>query len=99
MALAMEWVARITAVGIEMVVPGVAGLWLDQQMGTSFIGLVGFVLGVVGGVWHLLIMTQAADRRRERALAQKQESQGGDGDRDPKCEVPIGRNRDRDMSP
>jgi hypothetical protein len=99
MALAMEWVARITAVGIEMVVPGIAGQWLDQRIGTSFIGLVGFAVGVVGGMWHLLLMTQAADRRRERSMAREQDSHGGDGDQGLKDGDPTGQNRDRDMSP
>ena len=57
---AMQWVARITAVGIEMVLPGLAGQWLDRQFGTSpFLVLSGFILGIVAGMWHLLVMTKA----------------------------------------
>jgi hypothetical protein len=49
MALAMEWVAKITTVGLEMVLPGLAGRWLDAQLGTSFLVLIGFALGLVQG--------------------------------------------------
>lgn len=73
MALAMEWVAKITTVALEMFLPAVAGSWLDRQWQTSFLGPVGLVLGVVVGIWHLIQMTKAVppgDRSAE----------GGDGD-------------------
>ena len=60
LAIASEWVARITAVSLEMVVPGLAGLWLDERWGTRFIGLLGFGLGVAVGIWHLLVLTRPA---------------------------------------
>ena len=56
----MEWVSRIMAVSIEMVVPGLAGQWLDARLGTKFLVLVGFALGLTLGIWHLLVMTKAA---------------------------------------
>ena len=40
-AAAMEWVVRITAVGLEMVLPGLAGQWVDQRLGTSSFRAVG----------------------------------------------------------
>jgi uncharacterized protein YqgC (DUF456 family) len=58
MAIALEWVSRIVAVGIEMVLPGLAGHWLDQQWGTSYLAFCGFVLGLVAGMWHLIAMTR-----------------------------------------
>jgi hypothetical protein len=58
---AMEWVAKITTVALEMVLPGIAGGWLDAKLGTSFIALVGFALGVSGGVWHLLVITASGN--------------------------------------
>jgi hypothetical protein len=36
---------------------------LDGRFGTSFLVLVGFIFGLTIGVWHLLLMTRAADRR------------------------------------
>ena len=60
MAVALGWVSRITTVALEMVLPGVLGFWLDRQFGLAFLGLVGFALGFVLGMWHLLAMTRPA---------------------------------------
>jgi hypothetical protein len=57
-AEAMSWVSKITAVALEMVLPGLAGLWLDNQLGTRFLTLLGFALGVPLGMWHLIAMTK-----------------------------------------
>jgi len=59
MALAVEWVARITTVSLEMFLPGLAGQWLDGRWGTNFIGPLGFVFGLAVGIWHLLVMTKS----------------------------------------
>ena len=58
----MQWVSRITAVGLEMVLPGLAGQWLDDRLGTSFLALVGFAGGICLGIWHLLVMTRTTNR-------------------------------------
>jgi hypothetical protein len=59
MAVALDWVTRITTVALEMVLPGLVGLWLDRRWGTSFIGLVGFAIGMILGFWHLLLITRS----------------------------------------
>ena len=59
MAEAMNWVSKITAVALEMILPGLAGLWLDNQLGTRFLALLGFALGVPLGMWHLIAMTKS----------------------------------------
>jgi hypothetical protein len=59
----MEWVSRITAVALEMVLPGLGGQWLDRRWGTSFLGLLGFALGMTVGIWHLLQMTRALNNK------------------------------------
>jgi hypothetical protein len=64
MAQAMEWASRITTVALEMVLPGLAGLWLDARWDLRFLGPSGFALGMAVGIWHLLRMTAAADERR-----------------------------------
>jgi hypothetical protein len=63
MALAMEWVSKITTVALEMVLPGFFGQWLDGKWGTGFLGPAGFALGVVVGLWHLLRMTKSVGRQ------------------------------------
>ena len=59
MAEAINWVSKITTVALEMVLPGLAGLWLDNQLGTRFLTLLGFALGVPLGMWHLIAMTKS----------------------------------------
>ena len=59
MALANVWLSRITTVVLEMLLPGLAGHWLDQRWGTNFLILVGLVFGLTLGIWHLLVMTGA----------------------------------------
>lgn len=63
MGLAVEWVAKITTVALEMVLPGIFCLWLDQRWGTSYLGLIGFAVGMTVGIYHLLQMTPRPKRR------------------------------------
>ena len=58
LAQAMEWVTKITTVALEMVLPAIGGAWLDKRFGTQYWALVGVVLGMVVGMWHLLQMTR-----------------------------------------
>src|SRR6266852_6376359 len=79
LAVAMEWVSQITTVVAEMVLPGLAGQWLDKRWGTRFLTLTGFALGVSVGIWHLVAMT-----RPRTAGQQTKSSQSGD---ELKCEA------------
>jgi F0F1-type ATP synthase assembly protein I len=59
-AKAYQWASRIMIVSLEMVLPGLAGYWIDQQLGTMFLFmLIGLTIGCVGGIWHLLRLTSA----------------------------------------
>jgi F0F1-type ATP synthase assembly protein I len=65
MAKAYGWAARIMVVSLEMVLPGLAGYWLDQRLGTlPLVMLLGFAVGGTAAMVHLLQMTRTADRRR-----------------------------------
>ena len=96
MAVAMEWVSRITTISLEMVLPGIAGQWLDQKWGTSFLALAGFALGLTTGIWHLLAISKESQRKSLKStghpelgrLDQKSEQRpyeplGSEGRRDP----------------
>ncbi len=50
--------AMVMSVAMEMVLPGVAAwYWIDRPLGTKFVFLLlGLVLGVVGGMIHLVRM-------------------------------------------
>jgi hypothetical protein len=64
MSLATQWVARIFAVSLLMILPGVGGRWLDEKLGTEFLTLLGFGLGLVSGVVSLLVMTKVSPAPR-----------------------------------
>jgi cellobiose-specific phosphotransferase system component IIC len=59
LAIALEWVSKVTTVALEMVVPGIIGAWMDRRWGTNFITLIGLACGVSVGIWHLLVLTRS----------------------------------------
>jgi F0F1-type ATP synthase assembly protein I len=64
LALAYGWAMRITSISLEMVVPGLIGLWIDRQLGTVLLFLVlGVIVGVTTGMLHLVRLAAAASRR------------------------------------
>ena len=64
MAVAMEWVSRITTVALEMVLPGLGGVWLDRKLGTLVVfTLIGFAVGLTWAIWHLIRMTAPQETR------------------------------------
>ena len=59
MAEAMGWVSKITTACILMILPGLAGMWTDNQLHSSPIfGLLGLVLGMWGGLYLLIKATK-----------------------------------------
>jgi hypothetical protein len=65
--VAMGWVAKITTVALEMVIPGALGAWADDRWGTSYLALLGLALGVTVGIWHLVQMTKKQATKRRSA--------------------------------
>lgn len=61
LAQALAWSSRITAVSLEMVLPGALGYWIDRKLGTGLVFLVvGVAAGMAGGLTHLIRMTSDA---------------------------------------
>jgi hypothetical protein len=59
-AVAYQWASRIMVVAMEMVLPGLAGHWLDVRLGTVVLFLlVGLGLGCTAAVIHLVQMTRS----------------------------------------
>jgi hypothetical protein len=58
MVLAAQWLARTTTVASEMALCGFIGYWLDGRFGTGYLTVVGALLGVSLGLWHLIRMTR-----------------------------------------
>jgi hypothetical protein len=73
--LALEWASRIFAVALLMFLPGVLGHWLDGRLGTRFLALVGFVVGLVSGIWVLLAMTKTVDPVKRRTGPREEKGQ------------------------
>jgi hypothetical protein len=67
MAVAMQWVARVFAAALVMCLPGLGGQRLDARWGSSWIGPVGFVVGLVGGTAYLIWSTRSADSSLQKA--------------------------------
>jgi len=78
MAQAMEWVAKITTVAMEMFLPAVGGAYLDRRWGTNHWALIGVVLGFVVGMWHLLQMTRTANKRRGKSSGEESSGESHD---------------------
>ena len=58
-AIASHWVSRIMTISLEMVLPGMVGLWLDRRTGTlPLLTIIGFGLGMTTAIWHLLRLTK-----------------------------------------
>jgi hypothetical protein len=65
-AIASHWVSRIMTVSLEMVLPGMAGLWRDRRAGTRpLLAMIGFGTGMTLAIWHLLQLTKRDARRRK----------------------------------
>lgn len=62
---AFQWVARMTAAALMMVLPGLFGQWVDRKLGTSWFALVGFGLGIAGALAYLLAVTAVLSRRNQ----------------------------------
>jgi hypothetical protein len=55
LALAYQWSARITSISLELLLPMLIGLWLDQRWGTlPLLLIVGVILGFVTATLSLL---------------------------------------------
>jgi F0F1-type ATP synthase assembly protein I len=62
----MEWASRVTAISLEMVLPGLGGSWIDGKLGTSPLLLIlGVVLGMTIGLMQLVRL--GAESQRDQA--------------------------------
>jgi len=65
-AVAVEWVSRITAIALEILAFIWLGSWLDSKFGTRYWTLVGVVVGPVLGFWHLLVLTRGPSQEKTK---------------------------------
>jgi len=58
-SVAYAWATRVMVIAAEMVVPGLAGLWIDQKIGSVVVfALLGFAFGITVSIMHLIRMTK-----------------------------------------
>ena len=78
LANAMRWVSQITTLSLSMVLPALAGNWLDGKWGTApWLAVVGGVLGAAMGVLQLLQIVQMTEKK----MSEKKMSGGDDQSR------------------
>jgi len=67
LALALEWVSRITTISLEMALPALLGYWVDQKLGTKILFLaLGAIAGFALGLWHLLKLAALPPTKNRR---------------------------------
>ena len=67
MAVAMQWVSRITTVSLEMSLPAGLGYWLDRKFQTEpWLVVCGAVIGFTVGLTHLLQIVKAAEKPQNK---------------------------------
>lgn len=73
-SLAAEWVSRVLAVCVVMVLPGIGGAWIDQRFGTRFGAVTGFVFGFASGITALILLVKrdGGGPKRSRTSQDKQ---------------------------
>ncbi len=62
--------SRVIAVMILMCLPGIAGYYLDQWLGTNFLIAIGFVLGMAFAVFGFLLVAKQANRELQETSGQ-----------------------------
>ena len=76
-ARAAQWTSRIMTISLEMVLPGLAGYWLDQKFGTrALFMLIGFAVGGIAAFGHLIHLArrvQNSQNRRNKNSVQENE--------------------------
>lgn len=72
--VAAGWVAKITTVALEMVIPAAVGAWADQRWGLNFLAMLGLAVGVTVGIWHLVQMTKGPNAKNRSPGERKADS-------------------------
>jgi hypothetical protein len=64
LARGIEIAYRIIGISLQMVLPGVLGLWVDRWLGTRFVfTLLGFGLGLYVGIRQLVAVANSIGRK------------------------------------
>ena len=69
-AKAIQLISRVLAAAVVIVAPGLLGHYLDKRLGTTYLVLVGFGLGLTVGITYLLLLSRQLEA--EQKLAEKE---------------------------
>ena len=78
MARGMEMVARVMAAAMMMVLPGLGGQWLDRQLGTGWLVLLGFTFGISVSIYYLIVITRPEIRSGDDGSQRKNSTRRDD---------------------
>jgi F0F1-type ATP synthase assembly protein I len=59
--------SRVIAVMVMMMLPGVIGYFLDKWLGTGFLIVVGFVIGMMVAIFGLLFVAKQANEELRKS--------------------------------
>jgi len=66
MAVAIEWSAQITTIGLEMALPAIGGFFLDRRLGTLPLFLIlGAMAGLAISFFHILQIAKHAGGKKQ----------------------------------
>jgi hypothetical protein len=82
-AEASVWLNRAFSIVLQMIVPGLAGYWLDQRWGTQVLALVGGGRGLALAVWSLTRLAQTSELASRRSRAPRGSGPDGPLDQSP----------------
>ena len=67
-ARAWGWSSQLTSIALEMVLPGIVGLWIDRQLGSVMVFLIlGVVFGMTAGMIHLVQFARRISEKDRQA--------------------------------
>ena len=73
--IAYQWAARIMTLAVEMMVPGLFGLWADNRLGTKVVfTLLGLGAGMTLAGWQLIKMTARLQKNQKAREPEKKQA-------------------------
>jgi hypothetical protein len=100
LVVAAEWTSRITAISLEMVLPGLIGFWIGRLLGSLFWAIVllvlGGILGMTTAIIHLVRLTSTTGTAKP---ARRTPPEGKSSEKSPKSKSSEKNSREGESSP
>jgi F0F1-type ATP synthase assembly protein I len=75
MAVGIAMASMIISIGLEMVIPGLIGYWLDGRFGTGpLLLLIGFAIGIAAAGWQLTRLVAKLSAANSKRANSKRDS-------------------------